>query len=150
MQAGITLDAVKPTEFYGSSGCVFYRGAVVRIFLLILSGLLVCATAFADCGLVPDRVVDAKIDKISAPVFDAEYKPQKGCLLSSGGEVLGYATEDNLCHLTPGKTVKVRLSQDGCCDTGPGPGGDFTCVLRAWSLSGMVYGNGVDVETVAP
>ena len=127
-------------------------GASVKIFLLTLLGLLAFSNAFADCAAVPEKRVEVKIDNVSAPVFDAKGKYQEGCILSSGGEVLGYATEDRLCHLPSGQTIKVSLFQAGCCDTGTGDGGDFTCVIRAWSFAGMqtVYGNGVIVQTVAP
>ena len=124
----------------------------MRLLLLSLAGWLACSNAFADCGLVPEQRVEVKISHISAPVYDAEGKRQKGCILSAGGKVLGYATEDRLCHMTPGQTIKVKLFASGCCDTGTGPGGDLTCVIRARTFFGMevVFGNGMSVQSVAP
>ena len=129
----------------------------MRLFLLTMVGLLATTNAFADCAFMPGTPfppppIEAKIDTISAPVYDAEGKLQKGCILSSGGEVLGYAREHRLCHMKPGKTVKVSLFPAGCCDTGPGPGTDFTCGVRAKSPDGTqtVYGNGMSVQSIAP
>lgn len=121
----------------------------MRVLFLSLVGLLVAGSASADCSYVPKRRVEVKIDTISAPVFDAKGKRQDGCLLSAGGDVLGYATEDKLCHATPGETVKVVLKPIGCCDTGRGTG-DFTCAIRAGSGATTVYGNGMGVSSAAP
>ena len=128
----------------------------MRLFLLTMVGLLAASNAFADCMFapgspIPPPPIEAKIDMISAPVYDEYGKLQKGCILSSGGQVLGYATEHRLCHMKPGQTIKVNLFPAGCCDTGPGPGADFTCGVRAKSSDGTqtVYGNGELVESVA-
>jgi len=117
--------------------------------VLSVSGWLFASNAFADCEGWLDTVVDAKIDKVSAPVYDPQGKLQAGCILSADGKVLGYASEDSLCRLTPGRTFRVHLVQSGCCDTGPGPGADFTCGLRARSSAETVYGNGLTVQSVA-
>ncbi len=119
----------------------------MRVLVLGMVGLLVAGTAFADCLFGPDTRIQVKIDAISAPVFDAKGNRQDGCLLSARGKVLGYATEDRLCHATPGETVEVTLIPIGCCDTGRGSG-DFTCAIRAGSGATTVYGNGMGVRSV--
>ena len=122
----------------------------MRVLFLSLVGLLVAGSATADCVFGPDTRIRVKIDTISAPVFDAKGNREDGCILSADGKVLGYATEDRLCHMTPGGTVTVSLGAIGCCDTGTGPGGDFGCVIRAQSGATTVYGNGMGVSSAAP
>lgn len=119
---------------------------MMRIFFLSSLGLLIAANAYADCAPRPGKQTDAKIDKISLPVFDAKGRKYPGCILHSDGKVLGYAREDKLCRTAPGSRLKLRLSY-GCCDTGP-DSGDLECIIRSKPFLGIdpAHGNGVIVQ----
>ena len=119
---------------------------MMRSALLGLLSLFVFTNANADCMNSPDKQIEAKIDKISLPVYDAKGSEVKGCILHSNGKVLGYADEDRLCLSRVGSNIKVRLSY-GCCDTGP-DFGDAECVIRTKAPFGVgsTHGNGVAVH----
>lgn len=116
----------------------------MRIFLSGLFCMVFFADAYADCGGDRYNTAEVTLEQISAPLTDAKGKVYNGCLLHAGGNVLGYAREDALCHAAPGQKVKVVLAHDGCCDTGP-DNGDLECIVR----SGAAHGNGMSVYSVA-
>ena len=124
----------------------------MKALLLSLFGVgaLFFTNAYADCLYTPAKQADVKIDRISAPVFDAQGNELKGCLLLTEGKVLGYTIEDNLCRSALGSSHTVRLSY-GCCDTG-GDFGDVECIVRSKPSSGMgsAHGNGMWVNAVTP
>jgi hypothetical protein len=118
---------------------------MTRVFALCLISLLAYTNAHADCSRIPDKQTEAKIDGISAPIFDARGNKVKGCILHTAGKVLGYATSDKLCSSRIGSILKVRLSY-GCCDTGPNFG-DVECIVRTRPPFGMgTHGNGIWVQ----
>lgn len=119
----------------------------MRAFLLSSIGVLIFTSAHADCAAIPDKRIQTGIDKVSAPVYDARGREFKGCILHAKGKVLGYATEDSLCHGPLGGNRQLRLSY-GCCDTGP-DFGDAECIVRSKPLPsiGAAHGNGVTVHS---
>lgn len=122
---------------------------MVKTLLLSTAGLLVFTNANADCRRIPDKQVQVKIDKISAPLFNGKGAPVKGCILHNNGEVLGYTQEEKLCHTRIGDKLALRLSY-GCCDTGPNFG-DVECIVRSKAkfVFDVAHGNGIVVHSVA-
>jgi hypothetical protein len=120
---------------------------MTRIFGLSLLGVLAFTSAHADCMKRADKQTEAKIDGISAPVYDGRGNKVEGCILHTAGKVLGYARNKTLCSGRAGSTVKVRLSF-GCCDTGP-DFGDVECIVRSRPSLGIgaLHGNGVWVQS---
>lgn len=121
----------------------------IKAFLFGLWGVLIFTNANADCRRVPDKQVQVKIDKISAPLFNGKGAPVKGCILHTNGRVLGYTQEEKLCHTRVGNNLALRLSY-GCCDTGPNFG-DVECIVRSKAalVFDVAHGNGVVVHSAA-
>ncbi|ESQ87391.1 hypothetical protein ABAC460_20420 [Asticcacaulis sp. AC460] len=122
----------------------------MRLVVLSLPVLMLATGAFADCAGPLETFAKVRIEKVSAPVIDPQGNLQEGCFLHANGKVLGYSTEEALCHGSVGRTVSVRLAHYGCCDTGPDDG-DFTRIIRSIADDGTkaAQGNGVTVFSVA-
>ena len=121
----------------------------MKIIVTCLTGLFLVSNAYADCIITPNARKSVKIDAISAPLYDAQGKRYKGCLLQAQGKILGYAKDERLCKTALNATIMVELTY-GCCDTGP-DSGDLECTLRTKSglMRPSVHGNGVTVALVS-
>lgn len=117
----------------------------MRFVLSALFSILFTANALADCSVPADRYMSVNISEISSPVFDYEGNELKGCLVHADEDILGYATESQLCNAKSGSESKIRLSY-GCCDTGRNSG-EAACLVRAKNWFGIesAHGNGVSV-----
>ena len=117
-------------------------------YFVLLFTMLHVSGAYARCLPYPDKEIQVKLEKVSAPVYDSAGETLKGCLLHADGKLLGYSVQEALCQSPVDVTLNVSLFY-GCCDTGP-DSGDVECIVRSGSLFGIgsVHGNGVVVRSV--